>query len=71
MSLIVYLVAAKKWLIKIVSFGLTLVVLFLSFKYSLARNCHLRGGGNCMWIFLHIYVANKKIFSIFNDIIDM
>ena len=37
MSLIVYLVAAKKWLIKIVSFGLTLVVLFLSFKYSLAR----------------------------------
>ncbi|HBN5446921.1 TPA: hypothetical protein L3F56_003607 [Klebsiella oxytoca] len=37
MSLIVYLVAAKKWLIKIVSFGLTFVVLFVSFKYSLAR----------------------------------
>ncbi|HBT3010391.1 TPA: hypothetical protein MBE92_002972 [Klebsiella pneumoniae] len=71
MSLIVYLVAERKWIKKIVMFGGTLIVLFLSFKYSLARVIVICAGAVilCGYFFTSISIVKKYFLFLFTFLV--
>ncbi|HCD8032720.1 TPA: hypothetical protein ND652_004804, partial [Klebsiella aerogenes] len=66
-----YLVAERKWIKKIVMFGGTLIVLFLSFKYSLARVIVICAGAVilCGYFFTSISIVKKYFLFLFTFLV--